>query len=770
MPIISVEKLNNANLDAETIEQVVNGEPNVLVESRKRRKIPTLATLGEKHFSAGVILYGEKTQEQVNDEVGIALTGLSFANKTYATVAAANADIANIAVNQSVWVSSEAEGGLYEKKTADATSLTKSAFDPLTQAKVDASTKANTAEVSAKNYADQNISDLKLKKIMVLSDLTTTNNTSSLVSGVLNLTVSAGYSWALFPLEINEFNFTARAYTRLIAFGKNSLNEQLFLDIGTATLGRVYALTTSTIKTVTNLDITGKTGVSANEAVRVSIADNKLKVIVTRSSVEVELFNVDILQFTSSFHLGFGTFNTTTLDIAKDVVLINNKYQRSVSKIDFAEKYTADKFVKQKRKALLSDMALAQGDSFSYINDRLTLVKGGTTAVTVVQFAKNIKQIELTTLAGFYGLTIGRNSADGNVTVIGLGISSARTVADIVGTSFNTNSYGLNGQTTLGIAWGAVPATIAVGDRIRATIENKDTILIEIARVGSSDFTEHLRVNRKMINLTSAAITGWDEELQLGVCCISGTQTLAENVLVTVEEKTTIDGFERKSIDARFAEIDYRNLNRWKGKKWLAVGDSITEAYKYYAEGYQATVDRLLNFSQYYSRGYSGKTVVEINALKADWEKDADLITVYAGVNDYLFQRPKGAVGVYDNTTTYGAMMELLNYLGTENPTASICVVLPARVWGYTTSGTKQPDDMTNAGTASSSGITPLKDYVDILREAAREFGAPTLDLFTEYAFNKHNIAAYTYDGLHPNRIGHEKLGYQFGRFLLAQG
>ncbi|WDE17187.1 hypothetical protein KMZ14_06560 [Acinetobacter schindleri] len=135
MPIISVEKLNNANLDAETIEQVVNGEPNVLVESREGRKIPTLATLGEKHFSAGVILYGEKTQEQVNDEVGNALTGLSFANKTYATVAAANEDIANIAVNQSVWVSSATEGGLYEKKTADATSLTKSAFDPVVQAK-----------------------------------------------------------------------------------------------------------------------------------------------------------------------------------------------------------------------------------------------------------------------------------------------------------------------------------------------------------------------------------------------------------------------------------------------------------------------------------------------------------------------------------------------------------------------------------------------------------------------------------------------------------
>ena len=153
MPIISVEKLNDANLDAETIEQVVNGEPNVLVESRRGRKIPTLATFGEKHLSAGVILYGEKTQEQVNDEVGSALTGLSLANKTYATVAAANEDIANIAVNQSVWVSSATEGGLYEKKTAGATSVVKSAFDPVMQAKlliepVESETSLNTSILS----------------------------------------------------------------------------------------------------------------------------------------------------------------------------------------------------------------------------------------------------------------------------------------------------------------------------------------------------------------------------------------------------------------------------------------------------------------------------------------------------------------------------------------------------------------------------------------------------------------------------------------------
>ncbi|MFX6079723.1 hypothetical protein ABTF33_05920 [Acinetobacter baumannii] len=81
----------------------------------------------------------------------------SFQNgaiKTYPTLAAANADIANIALNTKVSVLSETDGGDYYKASASATSLTKSAYDPLTQAKIDATTKADNAEANAKSYTN----------------------------------------------------------------------------------------------------------------------------------------------------------------------------------------------------------------------------------------------------------------------------------------------------------------------------------------------------------------------------------------------------------------------------------------------------------------------------------------------------------------------------------------------------------------------------------------------------------------------------------------
>ena len=94
--------------------------------------------------------------------VNTALVGFTNgASKWYATLALAEADIANIGIKDKVDIGEVANGGTWYKATAGATSLTKSPYDPLTQAKADATTKANAAEANAKGYADSNKLDLK---------------------------------------------------------------------------------------------------------------------------------------------------------------------------------------------------------------------------------------------------------------------------------------------------------------------------------------------------------------------------------------------------------------------------------------------------------------------------------------------------------------------------------------------------------------------------------------------------------------------------------
>ena len=75
--------------------------------------------------------------------------------KSYATLAAANADIANIPLGVSVKVLSDEEGGEYYKAISGATTLSKSPYDPLTQ---------------AKKYSDQSVEHQYSEKLFSWAD------------------------------------------------------------------------------------------------------------------------------------------------------------------------------------------------------------------------------------------------------------------------------------------------------------------------------------------------------------------------------------------------------------------------------------------------------------------------------------------------------------------------------------------------------------------------------------------------------------------------
>lgn len=176
--VITKQELIDAQKDAQTLEDVVNGEPNKLVKTRLGREVWTLAsvpqinTMTREEVTAAVApkandaeVYKKTetlTKEETNAlvapkanqaDVDSAISGMNStlntslanlstdANKFYPTLAEANAAVASIAVNQPVTIGEVANGGLWYKATAGATSLTKSPYDSLTQ---------------AGNYADSN--------------------------------------------------------------------------------------------------------------------------------------------------------------------------------------------------------------------------------------------------------------------------------------------------------------------------------------------------------------------------------------------------------------------------------------------------------------------------------------------------------------------------------------------------------------------------------------------------------------------------------------
>lgn len=108
---ITRQKLINADKDVQVIEDFIKKPKNETVTTRFGDEIMTLKGLEEEVKKSGGYF------------------------KRYTTLATANADIANIPVNSVVKVTDAVAGGEYEKPTAGATTLTKSAYDPLTQAK-----------------------------------------------------------------------------------------------------------------------------------------------------------------------------------------------------------------------------------------------------------------------------------------------------------------------------------------------------------------------------------------------------------------------------------------------------------------------------------------------------------------------------------------------------------------------------------------------------------------------------------------------------------
>lgn len=108
---VTIEKLINADKDVQVIEDFIKKPKDETVTTRFGDKIMTLKGLEEEVKKSGGYF------------------------KRYTSLAAANADIANIPVDAVVKVTSAVDGGDYERASAGATSLTKSPYDPVNIAK-----------------------------------------------------------------------------------------------------------------------------------------------------------------------------------------------------------------------------------------------------------------------------------------------------------------------------------------------------------------------------------------------------------------------------------------------------------------------------------------------------------------------------------------------------------------------------------------------------------------------------------------------------------
>ena len=147
--------------------------------------------------------------------------------------------------------------------------------------------------------------------------------------------------------------------------------------------------------------------------------------------------------------------------------------------------------------------------------------------------------------------------------------------------------------------------------------------------------------------------------------------------------------------------------------------------------------------------------------------KNADVVVVYGGVNDYI--HGDAYFGTMEDTapTTFcGAVYALMDFLTTQYAEKTVVFMTPAHMcYGGVSDREVSPRSV------KKPDAKPLQAYVDVIKARGAEFGIPVLDLFEKLGLDPNDEeqrSTYTVDGLHFNDAGHTFLAKALGEFLLS--
>ena len=202
-----------------------------------------------------------------------------------------------------------------------------------------------------------------------------------------------------------------------------------------------------------------------------------------------------------------------------------------------------------------------------------------------------------------------------------------------------------------------------------------------------------------------------------------------------------------------------------KNKRVVFLGDSITEGWGTTdpSKVYHQILKRKYDLAMAYECGVGGTRIARRKsptdyATKFDlyfrlraqvMPKDVDIVVIFGGTNDFghgdaLF----GNINSTDDYTFNGALNNLINQIKHDCPNADIVYLTPLH---------RFDEDRCVNGT-----VYILKDYTDVIIEAAKRHNIYLIDIFNELYINPLDPNLVP-DGLHLNDNGHEILAKFLG-------
>lgn len=194
--------------------------------------------------------------------------------------------------------------------------------------------------------------------------------------------------------------------------------------------------------------------------------------------------------------------------------------------------------------------------------------------------------------------------------------------------------------------------------------------------------------------------------------------------------------------------------NPWSGKKWAALGTSITSQSHYTAPLAALLSLTLVNLGAsggHLSVPTIGGGGLEIYDQITDIPGDADLVTLEAGINDFLRASVLGTPADTTTATFYGALYKAGTDILAANPLRTLAFFTP-----YSTEAGVSADwDTPNAN------ANTLVQFQQAVRDVAQRLGCPLIDTGGESGISAQTASIYLSDGLHLNSAG----GQRFAQF-----